>query len=80
MGEKSILTHIPKSIFKNVPLFLILLYRPMEAEVFGKGVNRGGSQRLEIPAQYRFTGPTKAIDWLIKKQETIEKELECNIC
>ena len=52
----------------------------MEAEVFGKGVNRGGSQRLEIPAQYRFICPTKAIDWLIKKQETVEKELECTIC
>ena len=51
----------------------------MEAEVIGKRVNRGNGYGLEIPFRYHFLGSAKAINWLKKKLETVEKKLGCNV-
>ena len=45
----------------------------------GPSVNRGGGYGLEIPVLYHFLGPAKATDWLKRKLETVEKEIECNV-
>ena len=79
MGKEFIVGHIPKNISKTSSMFLTVPYTSIEAEVVGKRLNRGGGYGLEIPVQYRFYGPPKALQWLIKKLEKVKKELECNI-
>ena len=44
-----------------------------------KGKSCGGGYGLEIPVRYHFLGPAKAIDWLKKNLESVEKELKCNV-
>ena len=60
-------------------MFLSLPHCSIEVEDVGKRINRGGGYGLEIPVQYHFFAPAKTIDWLKKKLETVEKELDCNV-
>ena len=52
---------------------------PIEAQVIGKRLNRGGGYGLEIPIIYRFYDQEKLVNWLIKKIEAVKKELECKV-
>ena len=51
----------------------------IEVQVVGKRLNRGGGYGLEIPVIYRFYGQETLVNWLIKKTETVKKELECKV-
>ena len=45
-------------------LVVILSHYALDICVTGKRINRGGGYRLEIPANFYFYGPEKAINWL----------------
>ena len=60
-------------------MFLTLLHCSKEPEVVGKIVNLGDDYGLKIPFRQHFVDPNKTIDWLKKKLETVEKELEYNV-
>ena len=60
-------------------MLLTLPHCPVEAKVVGRIVNCGVDYGVDIHVWYHFFGPEKAIDWLKKKLETVEKEFECNI-
>ena len=38
-----------------------------------------GGYGLEIPVTYRFYGQEKLVNWLIKKIQAVNKELECKV-
>ena len=75
LEKEVIVGHIPRYISKASSMFLTLPQTSLQAEVDGKRVNRGGGNGLEIPVNYRFMGPSKALKWLLKKIEKAEKEL-----
>ena len=43
--------------------FLTLLNSTIKCIVIGKRVNHGAGYRLEIPVNFKFLGPAKAIQW-----------------
>ena len=44
-----------------------------------KRLNSRGGYGLEFPVKYRFYGQEKVVQWLTKKLDTVEKELQCEI-
>ena len=66
-------------VCKNVSVCLTLPNCCIKEEAIGKRVNSGAGYGLEIPVRHHFFDHVKAIYWLKKKLETVEKELECNV-
>ena len=58
--------HIPKNLNRIFKLFLTLPNCVIKCKVIGNRINRGAGYRLEIPAQYKFFGLGKAVDWAEK--------------
>lgn len=61
---------------KKCQCFSLFPHYFVQAEVLE--INCGSDYGLEIPIGNPFLGPAKAIDWLKRKSETVEKNLECN--
>ena len=54
---------VPKNLSKTFKRFLTLLNCTIKCTVIGKCVNHGTGYRLEIPVNFKFHGPAKAIHW-----------------
>lgn len=64
--------------------FLIKEGSKAQVQVVGKGVNRGGEYRMEIPCVYKFTGQPRNVDMLNKLLEipnnrSVRKEREMDL-
>ena len=57
-------------------MFLKVPNTSIEVQVVGKRLNREGGYRLEIPVIYRFYDQVKLVNCLIKKIESVKKELD----
>ena len=55
--------HIPKDLSKTFKHFLTLRNSTIKCTVIGKRVNHGACYALEIPVNFKFLGPAKAIQW-----------------
>ena len=77
--KETIVGHVPQNISKTCSMFLKVPSTSIEVQVVGKKLNRGGGYGLEIPVIYRFYDQEKLVNWLIKKIETVKKELECKV-
>ena len=55
--------HIPKNLSKTFKRFLTLPNCTIKCTVIGKRVNHGAGYALEIPVNFKFLGPAKAIQW-----------------
>ena len=51
----------------------------IEVQVVGKRLNHGGGYGLETPVISRFYDQEILVNCLIKKIETVKKELECKV-
>ena len=71
--------HVPKNISKIVFMFLSLPHCALDIFVTEKRINRGGGYGLEIPTNFYFHGPEKAINWLKNKINKIEEKLKENV-
>ena len=60
-------------------MFLKAPNTSFEVQVVGMRLNRWRGYGLEIPVIYRFYGQEKLVNWLIKKIETVKKEVECKV-
>ena len=54
---------IPKNLSKTFKRFLALSNCTIKCTVIGKRVNHGAGYGLEIPVNFKFLGPAKAIQW-----------------
>ena len=63
--------HIPKNLSKTFKRFLTLPNCTINCTVIGKGVNHGAGYGLEIPVNFKFLGPAKAIQWAEKAVKKI---------
>ena len=75
-SEEVVVGPVPKNMSK---MFLFLPHCAFDIFVTGKRINRGGGYGLEIPANFYFNGPEKAINWLKNKINKIEKKLKENL-
>ena len=55
--------HILKNFSKTFKPFLRLLNCTIKCTVIGKRLNHGAGYGLEIPVNFKFLGPAKAIQW-----------------
>ena len=55
--------HIPKNLSKTFKHCLTLANCTIKCTVIGKCVNHGAGYGLEIPANFKFLGSAKAIQW-----------------
>ena len=55
--------HIPKNLSKTFKRFLTLPNCTTKCTVIGKCMNHGAGYGLEIPVNFKFLGPAKAIQW-----------------
>ena len=78
-SEDVVVWHVPKNISKIVFMFLSLPHCALDIFVTGKRINRGGGYGLEIPANFYFYDPEKAINWLKNKINKIEEKLKENV-
>ena len=78
-SEEVVVGHVPKNMSKIVFVFLSLPQCALDIFVTGKRINRGGGCGLEIPADFYFYGPQKAINWLKNKINKIEEKLKENV-
>ena len=67
--------HIGRHISKVVFQFLSLPGSAASATVSGMRVNRGAGDGLEIPISVKFIGHSKSIEWITKKINYIENEI-----
>ena len=65
--SKRIVGNVPTNLSKFFYQFLSLPNCTISCEVTGKRVNRGGGYDLEIPVNYIFLEPNKAIEWIEKR-------------
>ena len=61
-SEEVVVRHVPKNMSKIVFIFLFLSHCALDIFVTAKRINRGGGYGLEIPANFYFYGPEKAIN------------------
>ena len=78
-SEEVVVGHVPKNMSKIVFMFLPLPHCALDIFVTGKRVNCRGRYGLEIPANFYFYGPEKAINWLKNKINKIEEKLKENV-
>ena len=78
-SEEVVVGHVPKNMSKIVFMFLPLPHCALDIFVTGKRVNCRGGYGLEIPANFYFYGPEKAINWLKNKVNKIEEKLKENV-
>ena len=55
--------HIPKNLSKTFRRFITLPNCTIKCTVIGKRVSHGAGYRLEVPVNFKFVGPAKAIQW-----------------
>ena len=55
--------HIPKNVSKTFKRTPTLPNSTRKCTVIGKRVNHGAGYGLEIPVNFKFLGPAKAIQW-----------------
>ena len=55
--------HIPNNLSKIFKCFLTVPNYTIKCTVIGKRVNHGAGYGLEIPVNFKFLGPAKAIQW-----------------
>ena len=55
--------HIPKNLSKTFKRFLTLPNSTIKCTVIGKRLNNGAGYGVEIPVNFKFLGPAKAIQW-----------------
>ena len=55
--------HIPKNLSKTFKRFLTFPNCTKKCTAIGKRVNHGDGYGLEIPVNFKFLGPAKAIQW-----------------
>ena len=77
--KETIVGHVPQNFSKTCSMFLKFPNTSIEFQVVGKRLNHGGGYSLGIPVIYRFYGQEKLVNWLIKKDEAVKKELECKV-
>ena len=56
--------HIPKNLSKTFKRFITLPNCTIKCTVIGKRVSHGAGYRLEVPVNFKFLGPAKAIQWV----------------
>ena len=56
--------HIPKNLSKTFKHFITLPNCTIKCTVIGKRVSHGAGYRLEVPVNFKFLGPAKAIQWV----------------
>ena len=78
-SEELVVGHVPKNMPKIVFMFLSLPHCALDIFVTGKHINREGGYGLEIPANFCFYGPEKAINLLKNKINKIEEKLKENV-
>ena len=78
-SKELLVGHVLKNMSKIVFMLLSLPHCALGIFVTGKRINRGGGYGLEIPANFYFYGPEKAINWLGNKINKIEEKLKENI-
>ena len=61
-SEEVVVGHVAKNMSKIVFMFLSLPHCALDIFVTGKRINRGGGYGLEIPANFYFHDPEKAIN------------------
>ena len=76
---RGIVGHVSQNISKTCSMFLKVRNPSIEVQVVGKKLNCGGGYGLEIPVTSRFYGQEKLVNWLIKKIQAVNKELECKV-
>ena len=78
--KETIVGHVPRIFSKTCSMFLKVPNALIEFQVVvSKRLNHGGGYGLGIPVIYRFYGQEKLVNWLIKKDEAVKKELECKV-
>ena len=77
--EGKIVGHIPQNICTTFWRFLSLSGTSIYVKVQGKRINRYGGHGLEVPVQYRFLGPAKAIAWTKKRITEVEEKVNSNV-
>ena len=65
--------HIPKNLSKTYKCFLTRPNCTIKCTVIGKRVNHGAGYGLEIPVNFKFLGPAKAIQWA---ENAVKKVIE----
>ena len=78
-SEEVMVGHVPNNMSKIVFMFLPLPHSTLDIFVIGKRINRGGGYGLEMPVNFYFYGPEKAINWLKNKINKIEEKLKENV-
>ena len=78
-SKELLVGHVLKNVSKIVFMFLSLPHCALGIFVTGKRINHGSGYVLEIPANFYFYGPEKAINWLENKINKIEEKLKENI-
>ena len=71
--EGNIVGHVPQNICTTFWRFFSLPGISINVKVKGKRMNRGGGHGLEVPVQYEFLGPAKAIEWTKKRITEVEE-------
>ena len=66
-SEEMVVGHVPQNVSKIVFMFMSLPHCALDIFVTVKRINHGGGYGLEIPANFHFYGPEKAINWLKNK-------------
>ena len=56
--------HIPKNLSKTFRRFITLPNCTIKCTVIRKRVSHGAGYRLEVPVNFKFLGPAKAIQWV----------------
>ena len=70
-----VLGHVPKNLSKIELTLLSLLHSALDIFLIGKGINRGKGYRLQIPANFYFYNPEKAINWLKNEIKKNRREI-----
>ena len=65
--------HIPKNLSKTFNRFLMHPNCTIKCTVIRKRVNHGAGYGLEIPVNFKFLGPAKAIQWA---ENTVKKAIQ----
>ena len=74
-SEEVVVGHVAKNMSKITYMFLYLPHWALDIFVTEKRINCRGGCELEIPANFYFYGPGKAINWLKNKIDKIEEKL-----
>ena len=61
--------YVRVSLYSSLPHYVLDIFAT------GRRINHGGEYRLEIPANFHFCGPEKAVKQTKKKKTSIEKNL-----